>query len=343
MLVISTIGFGFIGGPDSGGSPVAGDDPENDPEAALREVEDWLYRTEDDPSEFNYRQLARAYKNAGKLQEALETALKAEEKDQEDVMTHQLLAEIYAALGDGESLTGELRKIVELEPGNADARLQLAGALQYSSDNIQEAIEQYEKVIELQPANLQARAQLAMALQFSSDDLTGAIEQYEKILELQPDNEQVRHMIAMCYIEEEDYEKAEEQYEWLSEKNPEDISVIAGRAEICKKKKDYDGALSLYNKAMELKPEASFLYSEIAEVYHEKKDLDKAVETYNKALAISDDPDLRIKLATIYEEQEKKEEAVKELEAALTMAEERKDEKLKLLIDTKLKALSKEE
>lgn len=78
----------------------------------------------------------------------------------------------------------------------------------------------------------------------------------------------------------------------------------------------YDNeALNMYQKALSLEPKDPTLWNEVGQIYIVKKDLDKARESFSKAIFLRPQyVDPHLSLALIYDQQQDKENAIRELE-----------------------------
>jgi len=309
MLVLSSVGLTFLA-PMEDKKPVKTNQPDN-LDAAQKEVERWQYEVEKDPSTFNNRQLARAYKNAYQINKALDACLKAVEKDPNDPLTYELLSDIYTMMGDKEELIDTQKKIIALDPNNIQAKIKLGNYLLTQSGGTKEAIEVLEDVVKMSP-----------------------------------ENEQANLYLGFGYLQEKIYDKAEKQFKWSVEKNPNNYSALGGLGDIYMKEKKYDDAIEQYDKAVKLietamasiKDNNDFntmyqlrsilpsMYIQLADAYGNKGNNKEALANYNKVLEIyPDDVDTRIKLIELYEKSGENDKVIKELQLAGNIAKKNKD------------------
>ncbi|MEQ8170320.1 MAG: tetratricopeptide repeat protein [Candidatus Eremiobacterota bacterium] len=340
MLVISTVGFGFMGfdaeenvRPD----PVQS----NDPEDAKADLERCLAEVAKDPSDFNYRQLARAYMATNEIDKALEAAQTAVSKDPNDVSSYQLLCEVYnkqswCEITDKDLidikpivsadklaiLTGMKDKkypvdqfLEELKKANFKQE-EIQSLTKYVLKNNDDRIlESMNKIVSLDPNNLDSRFNLASFL-IQCGKAKEAIPELKKILETSPTNLYAHQFLAIAYMNENIYDKAEEEFNYMLKQQPDDVRIHSALGEIYLKQKRYNDAVAIYEKAITLDPNRPFLFAGLGGTYAMQGKNEKAVENYKKALSLDPNSiELHSQLATLYQKMGKQEEFMNELKS----------------------------
>ncbi|OQA18092.1 MAG: tetratricopeptide repeat protein [bacterium ADurb.Bin363] len=339
MLIISTLGFGAMGlFPKNGSAP--GHDKSHNLDQSKAEIDHWLSEVTKEPSDFNYRQLSRAYMGVNDLEKALETANTAISKDPNDVSSYQLLAEIYSKKTWLEIDDKTLEKVKnKISSDKLEVVKSLKGqkfgveefnsklkAMDFKEEDIQvlqnysmkneneKIVEVLQKMVSLAPDNGDYRFALASML-MESGKMKEAIPELQKILKLTPNNEYVRQFLVMAYIEENMYDKAEEELKWMLEQKPDNLNIYSALGQVYIKEKKYNDAISIYEKALTIDSKTGSLYSGLASAYMMKGENEKAIENYRKALNLDpNDTGIHLQIASIYEKMGKKDEAMKELQ-----------------------------
>jgi tetratricopeptide (TPR) repeat protein len=150
-------------------------------------------------------------------------------KMQADLMRHSptnpvamyLLGTALAEDGSYHEALPWLRKAVELRPGSAQARRQLA-AVAMRTRNLEEAATQYRQLIELTPAqgNLRARIDLAY-IALSQNRLEDAERHLQAAAELAPTHPDVMHNLAVLAVRRQRWTEAVRRYESLLIQHPD--------------------------------------------------------------------------------------------------------------------------
>ncbi len=340
MLIISTVGFGFMGfDKNERNMPVSKE--ANNPDDAKADLERCLAEVAKDPSDFNYRQLTRAYMATNEIDKALESAQIAVSKDPNDVSSYQLLCEVYNKQSWCEVTDKDLANIKPLVSGDKlavltgmkdkkyplDQFLEELKKAKFNQEEIQsltkyvlknnndKILESMNKIVSLDPNNLDNRFSLASFL-IQSGKSKEAIPELQKILEVNPTNLYAHQFLAIAYMNENAYDKAEEEFNYMLKQQPDDVRIHSALGEIYMKQKRYNDAVAIYEKAIALDPNKPFLFAGLGSTYAMQGHNEKAVETYKKALSL--DPNsmqIHSQLATLYQKMGKQQEFMNELKS----------------------------
>ncbi|MBO8137135.1 MAG: tetratricopeptide repeat protein [Desulfotomaculum sp.] len=129
-----------------------------------------------------------------------------------DTETLSELAALYMISGKVEKAITSYKKLIELAPDNADARLNLA-SLYFNKKEFSKAEDQIKKVLEKQPGNIDARLNLA-TIYFYNNKYEQAEEQVKQVLDKEKDNTSAHQLYAYILANgKEDYKTAVEEIE----------------------------------------------------------------------------------------------------------------------------------
>lgn len=155
--------------------------------------------------------IAMIYLQLGNKEKAIEMFNDAiKNADPENDMKNMLsayvnLSNIYTEMGDEEKSLEMLNKVLEYDPQNKEALLQIAKYHETKKD-YDKALPLYDKMLELEPENVDVLFNQGIAFK-SNDQLDKAIANFEKIITINPDDTETTYFLTMFYNEKEDYQK----------------------------------------------------------------------------------------------------------------------------------------
>lgn len=216
----------------------------------------------------------------------------------------------------------QFRKVLERDPGNFEARFNLAFAYLNWGRN-SNAVTEFQKALQVNqrcgecwgnlaiayenlgqsdkalnalynsvntnPGNIEARMNLA-TMYANADRLNDAISQYKQIIQIDGRNLDAHINVAKCYISKNNSEEAKHYLKAAMSLNPEEAEPYWELGNIAwKKENNTQDALKLYQKAIALKPNSQVYYENLALLYEELHQNDKALETWRSYLVYLDD------------------------------------------------------
>ena len=122
-------------------------------------------------------------------------------------------AKRQAESGNPEGATETLKDLLEKEPHNTKARMQLARTLIYDLDKVDEGILQLENVLNFEPENTDAMKAMVTVLARHKKNNKRTIEIYEKLLTISPDAELFNAYAIFLRIQKTDFKRSAEYYE----------------------------------------------------------------------------------------------------------------------------------
>ncbi len=186
----------------------------------------------------------------------------------------------------------ELRRTFPGEP-QADVMARTLETLQSTRTVAREisptASEEYfRNLVQKDPNNVSARVELADAL-LRKEDYTGAIEELQTALGLRPDNDDVRLKLARVYSWNRQFTESAALYqEWLS-RHPDDLDVRQERARVLSWGRNYDESVAEYRRILEKDPNRGAARMELARVLGWARRYDESSEEFSAIL--KRDPD----------------------------------------------------
>jgi len=339
MLIISTVGFGFMGFDSEENIPVPAQS--DNPDDAKAELERCLAAVTKEPTDFNYRQLTRAYMATNEIDKALESVQTAVKNDPNDISSYQLLCEVYNKQSWCEVSDKDIDKIKPLISADKLAILTSMKDKKYSVEKFLEELkksnfnqeelqsvtkyaiksnddriaETMNKIVSLDPNNIDNRFSLASFL-IQTGKAKEAIPELQKVLESNPTNLYAHQLLAIAYMNENIYDKAEEEFNYMLKQQPDDVRIYSALGEIYVKQKKYDDAVTIYEKAITMDPNKPFLFTGLAGAYEVKGQNEKAVDVYKKALLLDPNSmEIHSQLANLYQKMGKQEEFMNELKS----------------------------
>ncbi len=144
-----------------------------------------------------------------------------------------------------------------------------------------------QRLVETQPGNIDARLQLAQLLRQSPQEAAGAEALYRQVLVLQPGNALAQKGLAQVLKLPDNAKEAAELYDAVLLVYPRDVDVLLGRSQIARIDNDNDKAKELIDRALTIKPKDARLLAELAFFELQTDDKSKALEKLRQARAIN--------------------------------------------------------
>jgi tetratricopeptide (TPR) repeat protein len=263
--------------------------------------------------------------NSADAEKAFQTALKLD-PDNEDALSK--MAAMYSDRGDNAKATELFKQLAEKNP-SAHAYEELARQLEQSGDFKGEA-DALKKALELAPDDERVQFGLANAL-LESNQLDQAIPLYQELAQENPREGVYPLRIALAYRLKHDFAKAQDYLDRAKkvsrkddlELRQEEVNLESDQGKndqaIAGLKSMLDDTAKRSYSAPEAK-DRMMLLAQLADLQRQAKQYDDALETARQMANLDPDPkNLRVVLtrASIYSDQGKIDEAVKELQSLL--------------------------
>ncbi|MCG2760495.1 MAG: tetratricopeptide repeat protein, partial [Candidatus Delongbacteria bacterium] len=112
---------------------------------------------------------------------------------------------LYTEREESEKALEALNKVLEFDPANKEALLQMAKYYENRKE-FEKALPMYEKMLEIEPDNIDVLFNQGILFK-SSKDIDKAIVNFEKIIGINPDDAETMYFLALFYTEKEQYQK----------------------------------------------------------------------------------------------------------------------------------------
>ncbi|OGF97995.1 MAG: hypothetical protein A2Z06_04595, partial [Candidatus Glassbacteria bacterium RBG_16_58_8] len=156
-----------------------------------------------------------------------------------------------------------------------------------SSILLRESIRHFRKAIEIEPANADVKLDLARVYDFLGKPDSARV-YYQDVLQLQPENRSVKEAMATCYVREENLECAHTIYYELmatGEVSP-DVAFNIGVVEL--QLKDWESAEKAFELTVKGKPDDLEALENLSISLMEQKKYDKAIPHLEKIVTLNE-------------------------------------------------------
>ena len=155
--------------------------------------------------------------------------------------------------------------------------------------------------------------------------LTDAVWHLKIAIELDPLYAEAYNLLAYCYINMDEKAKAIEAVQKYAELKPNEINSYDSMADIYAKCGMFDKAIELYHKVLNIQPDFADTRNKLGNLYLFLGELSLADEAYRQSAALrqpEDSPALQLNKSYILLYQGKAEQAIKELDAGISAAQQ---------------------
>ncbi|HEX9424715.1 MAG TPA: tetratricopeptide repeat protein [Pyrinomonadaceae bacterium] len=256
-----------------------------------------------------------AYLKDSKFQEASLEFRNALQIDDQLAAGHWGLARAYEALQRAPEMLEELRKTIQLDPNNFDARTKLGtyylGASKGRPELVSEAERLAKEVLQKDPKHIEGHILLSSVL-FAQNQKDEALTELNRAIEIDPKRVESYLSLARFYVVTKDQAKAEEVFKKAISIDPSSRIVHTEYGKFLVQTNRPAEAEAELKKAVEVAPADRNARFTLASFYVVNKQLDKAEETY-KALADldKDKPESQSILADFYSYVNRTDDAVR--------------------------------
>ena len=278
---------------------------------------------------------AREYIADDKFEEAEIVLLKALKANPSDLEMRFVLAEIYQESGDHQEAVFHLKKMLELDSENIEAKLKLGNyymqAGPVAGDHLyEEAVKLGTEIIETEPGNLDAKILLANA-NAGLKRLEEAVALLDTVLEADPDNMAALLNQGAFHMRLNQTDKALGYYEHAVAKYPEDPMSQRSIANYYASTGDSEKAEEHFRKSFDLAPEDQNTLFSLTRFFMANGEPGKVEEFYREAIERSSEPiDMKINLANFKISQDQREEGLEILTTILAEEPENRNLLLRL-------------
>jgi len=240
----------------------------------------------------------------GKYEVAAPLLEKALAQSPEDAYLNHQLAEVYLRLGDFDRAEQLGKKAVEKEANNLDYRANLAG-IYAGLKRFDEAKDQYRKILELNPKNKRAPLFLGI-LEAEQGNFEEGVKILTKSIDANQDSYMAYFYRAKIYLESNDVKNAKKDLNQCLNLRASFVEAGTALGLLHERLGEVDEAIAVYNRIQG----SGRFKKRLAQLYLQKNEFEKALDElieYEKVE--SDDYTARVKIALIYFELKRYDEA----------------------------------
>lgn len=197
------------------------------------------------------------------------------------------LADAQSALDAGRYTDGiaALDRVVQLEPQNADALVELS-ELNLIFQNVPTALDYAEQAYAVAPNDVDVLNALARALDWAGEYET-ALDHALTASEIDPQNATALAVLAEIYTDVGNWEVAADYISQALAADPRNVLALRNQAYLEERQGNYTAAVEAYQRALDVAPNRFDLYIEKARQYRVGLlDYEKANEAYQKAVDV---------------------------------------------------------
>jgi serine/threonine protein kinase/tetratricopeptide (TPR) repeat protein len=269
-----------------------------------------------------YNTLGMIHSGMGQYKQALMDYQKALEYDPINVETFRELAKTYEAMGNLMQAELTYKKAINLRP-QYWANYNYLGVFYYKQAKYNESAEQFKKVVNLMPDNIRGYNNLG-ASYFNLEKWNEAIEMFEASLKIKK-NYVAYSQLGTLYFYQGRYSDAANMYREALNISGDDFRVWGMLAESYYWSDQKDNSLAAYQKAIDLaelqytvNPKDANVQASLAGYYAKINNHEKAETLLQNTASLKEyDVDVIFKIASVYEELEKRNKALDWIKLAL--------------------------
>jgi putative PEP-CTERM system TPR-repeat lipoprotein len=163
----------------------------------------------------------------------------------------------WLAKGDSAKAVTAARSAVTVQPNNP-AALELLGAAQFASKDLDNALSTYRKLVDKFPNQAEPRLKLAQ-VQIAMKQASEARKSLQEAIRLKPDLTEAQLLLGSLEIQSARYDEALKIARQIQQQNPKALAGWALEGDAAQAKKQYPAALAAYERAHKLAPSSATL------------------------------------------------------------------------------------
>lgn len=228
--------------------------------------------------------LGLLYQQIGRHADAFDALSRAIDKTPANANYYFSLDPVCRSLDRLAPLQASYQRLLQIQPGNVAAQLQLAHAWR-DDGQLQPALTSYLAVLALQPEHAEAYAGLGDTLK-RMGQLDEAATCYLKALALRPSFAEVHNNLGSLYQLQAQWERSAEQFEAALALQPEVAAFHYNLGVTRQQQGAFGPALACYRQALARDPQLAAAYNNMGIALKELDRLDEAIAAYQAALAL---------------------------------------------------------
>jgi len=234
-----------------------------------------------------YLHLGNAYRQAGRLDDAINEFKMAIWLDPTNVTAYKLMCSLYEEQGDYNSAIEIYRKLIDMNPNDAIYHSNIAN-IYYLKGDIKTAVSYYQTAISLNP-NKSWTSIIAQTLGYifheSKENFDAAISAYQSASILNPNDVDIYISLGSAFYDKGDYANALSTYRIALEINPDNARIHCNLGFLLWGKGMIEEAVKEYEKAIKLDPCYDIAYNNLGVIYLDDLGyIQEAVENLTRAI-----------------------------------------------------------
>jgi tetratricopeptide (TPR) repeat protein len=242
-------------------------------------------------------ELSKAYQESGSVQLAIYELGRVLQLDPENMKARIDVARLLLQTGQVDPASAQARWVVYKQPSNADAHALLSAAFAASGNRVS-AVSEIRSAISLMPTRADFHTALGRLLLFDTSSQPEALKELQAAIQLDPKDVGARYGLASILSRRGDLKGAEEQMQEAVLLAPQSVPARAGLAELYRHAGDRAKAEETLRKAIDDLPNDPAAAPLLERFYQETGSLDRAKQTY-EALVQRHPDSLDLRLAYI--------------------------------------------
>lgn len=216
-----------------------------------------------------YLQLGNAYRQIGRLEDAINEYKMAIWLDPTHVTAHKLMCSLYEEHGDYENAIDVYKKLIEMNPNDAIYHSNIAN-IYYLKGDVKSAVSYYQTAISLNP-NKNWTSIIAQTLGYifheSRENFDAAISAYQSASLLNPNDVDIYISLGSAFYDKGDYANSLATYRMALEVDPNNARIHCNLGFLLWGKGVIDEAVKEYEKAIKLDPNYDIAYNNLGVIY----------------------------------------------------------------------------
>ncbi len=176
------------------------------------------------------------------------------EKEPSNVDARLELVDVYLGAGDYASAIRELDTALSQRPGDDSIRLRLARVLSWNRE-LAKSAKLYREYVAKHPSEVQEHLQLARVLSWARD-YDAAVIEYREVLKKDPNNADARLELARALTWSKQYIPALQEFESLSASSEKKVDVLVGQGRVYTYQSRWHEAVEAFDAALAVQPDS---------------------------------------------------------------------------------------
>lgn len=237
------------------------------------------------PSAAGYYNLGSALAKQGRMEEAIESYMRALRVQPDYSMPHYTLGEIFAKQGKLADAVFHYQEAVRIDPDFAEAHNNL-GNLLFRQGDFDRAIQHYRRALKLNPGYAQVSFNLARALA-QQNRVDDAIGYFQQALKIKPDFVEAHNDLGSALARRGQLTEAIGHFSQAVQINPAYVLAHANLGNVLARRGDLEKAIVHFREAVRIEPNFAPAHESLAKALALQGKTDDAIKHHQEALRIT--------------------------------------------------------